>query len=164
MKLLRFFFSFLSMGIPSKRFRVLINTKGKLYLKQIDEKEAKLKIVRIKRKQMVNGGKVQVTGHDGRNFLFDDPKEIKTGDSLLIELPDQKVIKKISMEENTIVFFYYGAKVGTLGKVKEIKIFRKPFGHTRFIVYEDLDTREIKETIWEYAIPVGKEKIEITVR
>jgi len=157
-------FDVLSFPDLGEYYRVIIDSKGKLQLKRIDEKEANLKITRIIRKQMVNGGKVQVTGLDGRNFLFDNPKDIKTGDSLLIKLSDQEILEKIPMEKDVLLFFYYGAKVGTLGKLKEIKVFKKPFGHTRIVVYEDLESKEIKETIWEYAIPVGKETPLITVK
>ncbi len=139
-------------------WRVLINEKGKLYLKQIDEKEAWIKPLRIKRKQMVNGGKVQLTLFDGRNILVDDPKKYKTGDTIVLDLKEKKIIEHIPMEKGVILFFYYGAKVGTLGILEDIKILHKPYGYTRFVVYKDYKTGEIKETICEYAYAVGREK------
>ena len=157
-------FDVISFPDLGENYRVIMDSKGRLQLKLIDEKEANLKITKIIRKQIVKKGKVQVTGFDGRNFLLDDPKSIKTGDSLLIGLPDQEIIEKIPMEENTLLFFYYGAKVGTLGRLKEVKILRRPFGHTRIVIYEDLESREIKESIWEYTIPIGKETPVITVK
>jgi small subunit ribosomal protein S4e len=152
-----------TLSIPDldKHFRVLINHKLKLFLHEIPEEESKCKIVRVIRKQMVKGGRIQVTGHDGRNFIIDS--EIKVGDGLLISLPDQNIEKIIPIKEGTIVYFFYGAKAGSLGRVKEIKVLRKPFGHTRFVVYEDLVTGEIKETVFNYAIPVGEQELEISL-
>jgi len=152
-----------TISIPEidKYYRVLINQKLKLFLHEIPKEEASKKVVRVTKKQTVKGGIIQVTGHDGRNFLVDN--SIKVGDSLLITLPDQKIEKIIPVKSGTIVYFYYGAKAGTLGKVKEIKILRKPFGHTRFIVYEDLITKDVKETVYDYAIPVGEGNIEINL-
>ena len=144
-------------------WRVLINRKGKLYLKQIDEKEAKIKPLRIKRKQMIDGGKIQLTLFDGRNVVVEDPKKYKTGDTLVIDLENKKIIEHIPMEKGVTVFFYYGAKVGTLGILEDVRIEHRSYGHTRFVVYKDYDTNETKETIWDYAYVVGRDKPVISV-
>jgi len=143
-------------------YRVSIDDKGKLKLVEISKEEYGKKIIKIVRKQYVKGGKIQVTGFDGRNFLFKE-NNIKTGDSLLVNLLENKIEKVVRMEPGNILFFYKGSKVGTFGRLKEIKILHRSFGHTKFLVYEDLNTKEVKETVADYGIVVGEERPLITI-
>jgi len=145
-----------------KYYRVSVDDKGKLKLVEIPKEEYGKKIIKIVRKQYVKGGKIQVTGFDGRNFLFNE-NSIKTGDSLLVNLLENKIEKVVKMEPGNILFFYKGSKAGTFGRLKEIKILHRSFGHTRFLVYEDLSTKEVKETVADYGIVVGEEKPLITI-
>jgi small subunit ribosomal protein S4e len=140
-----------------KYYRVSVSKNGKLKLIEIPKEEDGIKIIKIVRKNMVKGGKIQITGFDGRNFLTDD-NTIKTGDSLLVNLKEGKIEKVIKMKPDNLIFFFKGSKVGSFGKLKEVKILRKSFGNTRFVVYEDFESKEIKETIADYGIMVGEEK------
>ena len=138
-------------------WRVLINEKGKLYLKRIDEKEARIKPLRIKSKQMVKGGKVQLTLFDGRNVLVDDPKKYKTGDTLVFDLIEKKVIEHIPLEEGVKIYFIDGANVGKVGTFKEL-IIRHTLHNTRVVKWVD-EQGNLKETsAWDYFVVVGREK------
>ena len=55
----------------------------------VNEKESSLKLCKIKGKNLMKG-KINLNLHDGRNIITDN-KEIKVGDSVLIELPAQKI-------------------------------------------------------------------------
>ena len=145
-----------------KYYRVTVDTKGRLKLVEIPKDEFGKKIIKVIRKQYVKGGKIQVTGIDGRNFLFVEDK-INTGDSLLVDLRSSRIEKIIKLEPGKILFFFRGSKAGTIGRLKELKILRKSFGHTRFLVYEDIETKEIKETVADYGIVVGEEKPLLTL-
>ncbi len=115
------------------------------------------------RKNLVKGGKIQVTGIDGRNFIIDD-KDIKTGDSFLFNTKENKIEKIIKMNKGSLIYIFCGSKVSTIGKLENIKILKKPFGHTRFIEYINIDNNKKEETIFDYSIVIGEEKPLITVR
>jgi len=145
-----------------KYYRVSVDDKERLKLVEIPKKEYGKKIIKIVRKQYVKGGKIQVTGFDGRNFIFNE-NNIKTGDSLLVNLIENKIEKIISIEPGKLLFFYKGSKAGTFGRLKEIKILHRSFGYTRFLVYEDVNTKEVKETVADYGVVIGEENPLITL-
>lgn len=155
-------FDVISIPELNKNYRVIINENKKLELKEINEEEAKMKIVRIIRKTMIKDGKIQVTGFDGSNYIVDN--SIRVGDSLLVSLPDRKVLDIIKMEENNLGFVFYGAKVGKIGRIKEIKIMNKTFGNTRFVRYIDIENNKEEETIFDYMVPIGKDRPLITIK
>ncbi|MGC9079301.1 MAG: 30S ribosomal protein S4e [Nanopusillaceae archaeon] len=156
-------FDVISIPDLNKNYRVVFSNNLKLKLIEIQEQEKDLKIIRIVRKNLVKGGKIQVTGLDGSNFLFDN-NEINTGDSILYNTKENKIEKILKMKEGNIIYIYYGAKVGRVGRLKSIKIMKKTFGNNRFIEYLNIDTNKVEETIWEYSIVIGEDKPLITVR
>jgi len=156
-------FDVISIKDLNKNYRVVMSNNLKLKLVEISEQEKDLKIIKIIRKNLVKGGKIQITGIDGRNFIIDD-KDIKTGDSILFNTKENKIEKIIKMNKGNLIYIFYGAKVSTIGKLENIKIFRKPFGHTRFVEYINMDSNKREETIFDYSIVIGEDKPLITVR
>lgn len=156
-------FDVISIKDLNKNYRVVMSNNLKLKLVEIPEQEKDLKIIKIVRKNVVKGGKIQVTGIDGRNFIIDD-KDIKTGDSILFNTKENKIEKIIKMNRGNLIYIFYGAKVSTIGKLENIKIFRKPFGHTRFIEYINMDNNKKEETIFDYSVVISEDKSLITVR
>ena len=110
----------------------------------------------------INNGKIQVTGFDGSNYIVDN--SVKTGDSLVVSLPDLEIRDILKMEEGNQIFIFYGSKVGKIGILKEVRILRKPFGHTRFVKYINIDSKEEEETVWDYTVVIGKDKPIITIK
>ncbi len=106
-------------------FRVVPIYRKGLGLIKIQEEEAKLKIGKIIRKMYVNYGHLQITLHNGNNFRF---KEVganilsyKTGDSLLISLPEKNIIKHLKLSEGSYALVIKGLEEGKHGKIIEIK-------------------------------------------
>ncbi|MBW2979107.1 30S ribosomal protein S4e [Candidatus Woesearchaeota archaeon] len=134
----------------NEAYRVVINPKGKLHLIRIDAGEKNKKLCKVVGKKKVKSGKMQLNGFDGRNFLYDG--DVKVGDSLLIELPSQKVLEHFKLEKGVVVYLTGGKHIGMLGKVegvdKEIKL-----------VVGD----EVIETDKQFVFVVGKEKPAITL-
>ncbi|MBW2993002.1 30S ribosomal protein S4e [Candidatus Woesearchaeota archaeon] len=136
----------LSLSKTKEHFRILLNKKGKIFLVPIESAEAKFKLCKIKNKRMVDG-KIQLNLHDGRNILAED-KKYKTGDTVAIELPSQKVMDVIAFEKGAVVYLVSGKHVGSSGVLQEIK-------NNRVIV----KTKEgVFETSSDYAFVIGKEK------
>jgi len=104
-------------------YKCVLDTNGKLRYRMIPAKEASTKICRVMGKTTIKGSKTQVHLHDGRNLLFKENPEYKTGDSLVISLPDQEVKSCHKFEEGAIAYLTGGNHIGELATVRgqEIK-------------------------------------------
>ena len=102
----------------NKAYRILPRGK-KLIPVEIDENEKKLKICKIIGKKAVKGGRIQFNLHDGRNILGENT--YNTQDSLLIEVPSQKIVKHIPFKEGVLCFIFAGKNAGKTGKITKIE-------------------------------------------
>jgi small subunit ribosomal protein S4e len=109
-----------------KAYRVLPLPIRGLGLHPITKSEAEFKLCRVINKVSVKTGDLQINLHDGRNILIkkDRAKEeilnIKTNDTLKIEIPTQKVVETLKYEEGTLVLISAGKNVGMVGRVEKI--------------------------------------------
>jgi small subunit ribosomal protein S4e len=145
-------FDVISIPRINKNYRVSIDKKG-LILIEIPEKEAKKKICRIKNKTKYKGGKIQLNLHDGRNILVE--KDIyKTGDSIIIEIPESKIIGHLKLEKGVVGIITGGKNKGELAKVKKI-VPGKFKTSTRII--SEIGGKEM-EILKKFFFVIGKEK------
>ena len=135
-----------------KQFRVVATGKG-MELVEIDTKQASKKLCSIRKKTVIKGGKYQLTFHDGRNIIEKENK-YKLGDSLLIELPTQKILEHFQIKEGVTATIMAGKNSGVSGKIKNI-VERKGMMEKSRVILETKDG-EI-ETLREYII-VGEIK------
>tara|TARA_Y100000310_G_C20680337_1_gene815555 strand:- start:2024 stop:2728 length:705 start_codon:yes stop_codon:yes gene_type:complete len=142
------FMDTLSIPLTKKFFRILINKSGELSLKPAKESEINIKPCKIIGKTLLKNKKIQINLEDSRNIIV-DKGEYKTGDSLLIELPSQKIKEHIKLEKGAVIFLTGGHHVGETGKIVDIKDDR--------VVYK-LKSGEQYESLKIYAFVVGKEK------
>jgi len=131
--------------IPSfkKSWRAI--PKNGLSFIEIPENEKKLKICKIIDKKTLKGNKTQLNLNDGRNILTNE--KYSTCDSLLIEVPEQKIIEHLKFEKNSIAMVLEGKNAGRIDKIKEIEKNRIWLG--------DENTFEIPKDL---LIVVGKDK------
>jgi small subunit ribosomal protein S4e len=115
-----------------KSFRVDIDKHG-LVLKEISDADADKKLCRVKGKRSVKKGIFQITLHDGRNILTKE-SGYKNGDSLLIKIPDQTVIKHFKFEKNTPAVVISGKNMGMRGKIKAIHERKYMFEKSRVLI------------------------------
>ncbi|MBW2978137.1 30S ribosomal protein S4e [Candidatus Woesearchaeota archaeon] len=127
-------------------FRMLLDQNGYLYLKKLDEKEAPIKPSKIVGKKPIKK-KIQLNLFDGKNILI-DKDNYKVGDSVLIELPSQKIIDRLKLEKNCSIYLTAGKYVGSVGILQEIQQDK--------IIYKTEGKEHI--TLKKYAFVVGKEK------
>jgi small subunit ribosomal protein S4e len=104
-------------------YRMLLDAKGKLRLVKIPLEKASWKLVRIENKTTVRGGRTQLNLHDGRNILLENPK-YKTGDTLKIELPSQKILEHYPLEKNSLGLVIGGKHSGKIAKIISYEITR----------------------------------------
>jgi len=106
-------------------YRMLVNTRGRMSLVAIEESEANWKLCRVEDKTTVRGGKTQINLHDGRNILL--PKDAyKTGATLRIHVPDQKVVEHYELGKGAPVLVTAGRHVGEIAHVQEVQLTRNP--------------------------------------
>lgn len=141
----------------NKYYRV-VPSKAGLDLIETSKQESKVKLCRINGKAMVKGGKLQLNLHDGKNILS-EKKTFKTGDSVLIELPSQKIVNHLKMDKDMSLIITGGQNRGTIAKIKDIIVKR-----TRESNKIICQTKEKEfEAIMDYVFVVGKAKPEIKV-
>ncbi len=135
-----------------KQFRVVASRKG-MELAEIDAKEASKKLCAIKKKTAVRGGRFQLGLHDGRNVTVKENK-YRPGDSLLIELPEQKIIGHFEAKEGATATIMAGKNSGASGKIKAIHPRKTMVEKSRVVI----ETKEGEiETLREYIL-VGEIK------
>jgi small subunit ribosomal protein S4e len=135
----------------NKHFRIICYSKG-LKLVEISEKEANLKLLRIRDKKIVKGARIQLNFHDGKN-IFVEKDVYRTGDSLLVELPSLKILEHLKLEKGSVGLILKGKNAGKLAKVVEI------------VIPKTLEPRKVicevegkkTEVIFDYFFVVGKE-------
>ncbi|EQD42128.1 Ribosomal protein S4E, central domain protein, partial [mine drainage metagenome] len=135
-----------SLAAPlDEHYRVVKNARGKLVLVAIPPGEAAVKIGRIRSKQTVRGGRVQMTLHDGRNLLVAPDSEYHVGDSIKMELPGQKVLDHLPLAPGRLAFVSGGSHVGQFAHVERIEVrnssqpnlvhFKEGFATTKHYVF-----------------------------
>lgn len=139
-------------------YRVLKDKNGKIRLIAIKKDEASWKLVKVKNKTIVKGGKVQLNLHDGRNILVgkDLINEYQTGDTIKISLPDQKIIGKIEFTEGNMAYLTGGNHVGFVVSIEKIERTRNPKAN---IVH----FKEEFSTLQNYVFMIGTDVSEIEI-
>jgi small subunit ribosomal protein S4e len=96
---------------------------------------------------------MQLNLHDGRNILT-EKKIYNPNDSVLIELPTQKILKHYKFDKNSSAIIVSGKNIGVKGKIKEVFNRETMLGSNRVI----LQTKDGEiETVKEYVL-VGEIK------
>ena len=149
--------------VPTKEFyRIMPDTVGYLKPKKITGDETRIKPLRIKNKVMVKGAKIQLTTHDGRNFLVDGDSELynlKPGDTILYDFVSRKVIDVFRMEPGNYALVVWGRKRGASGKIVNVW---KPHPLKPKMVIIQVDDRTF-ETVFDYVFPIGREEPAISI-
>ena len=110
-------------SIPSigKIYRIVPSTKTPLDILEIPESEKALKICKIRSKTTASSSTFQFGLHDGRSILTGAEINLKVGDTSLIELPSQKMVKHVGLKVGSLVMITGGRNTGSFGKIKQIK-------------------------------------------
>ncbi len=108
-------------GVPSEglTFRLVPSPKG-LRLAKVGGAEADRKLCSINTKTKVRGGHIQYGLHDGRSIV-DDALGLVPGDSVLLEVPSQKVLGKVKLAKDSVGLVLTGDRAGQLGKIQDVK-------------------------------------------
>ncbi len=132
---------------PNINLRCTLDQKGRLQFIHATEAEMNKKLCRITKKTPVKAGKIQLNLSDGRNILV-DKNTYATGDSLLLEVPSQKVIEHFALAKGNTVFITSGRHIGTIGTIHDAK--EGKIWCTK--------GKDKVETLKKFAFVVGKDK------
>jgi len=144
--------------VPEKKtFRILFNKKGKIMVKEEESKQNE-KICKVIGKKAIAKKEIQLTTNDGRT-IKEKKTDVSVGDSLLIQVPEQKVLKVLRQQPKKTVLVIAGKHIGDVAKVKELQ--------AGTMNREKLLTLETKEgefkTVESNIVVVGDEKPVIKV-
>ena len=117
------------------------------------DKDSSMKICKILDKKILKKATTQLNLSDGRNILTND--NYSTHDSLLIELPSQKILDVFPMKKGNTIIVTGGKYEGTVSKIEEID---KPNKRIWIIVND-----KKKEIPFKYATVVGKDEPAIKI-
>ena len=105
--------------LPMKKHYALgLSSKGQFDLKEISEKESLRKISKIIGKKILKGKKTQLNLSDGRNFLSDI--NCKVGDSVIINMKENKIEECIQLKEKTKFVVFSGKHAGKTGIISKV--------------------------------------------
>jgi small subunit ribosomal protein S4e len=99
---------------------MVLNSRGKLSMVDIADKEAGIKIVRVRSKTSLKGKKLQVGLSDGRSVLL-GKHDLNVGDSMLLAVPKQAIEGTLKLGVGATVLFTAGSYAGGFGTVVSIK-------------------------------------------
>jgi len=133
-------------------YRLVPKNGQTLFPIKINENEKSKKLVKVKSKTSISGGRTQLGFHDGRTVITDT--SVNVGDTCLLQIPEQKILDVIKFEKNSQVIIIKGTNAGRVGTINEIKegTFTLP---KRISLLIDDNTVEIPAHI---TMAIGKEK------
>lgn len=143
-----------TLALPASQeyYRFVFDAKGRLQFIPISKEEAGVKPCKVVDKRMLKGGKLQYNLSGGRNILA-DKNLASTGDTLLIEVPGQKVVEKITFEKGALVYLLGGKHIGKVGVLDKVEN-----GEITLVA----DGQSVT-TAKKHAIVIGKNKPVVTV-
>lgn len=105
--------------VPSKEnYRLTLDNTGKYAFEKISEKEANNKVSKIIGKKMLSSKKIQLNLLDGRNYL--SSLDCKVGDSMVIDLKENKPTKVLSLAEKANILIIGGKHKGMKAKITKM--------------------------------------------
>lgn len=134
-----------------KNYRVLVDSKARITLKEVGKEQVKYKLCKLVGKQTVKKGKTQLALHDGRTLLSNE--QHATGTTLKISVPEAKVLEALKLEAGAKCFVTKGKHAGVVAELVEVV----PGTATR-----DAEAKMKAEggefmTVLKYLFAVGKE-------
>ncbi len=140
---------------------VVMDTRGRLVLRDIPPEQAGTKLCRIENKTVVKGGHIQLNMHDGRNLLVrvknpEKPEEdvYTTGDSVLVDLSSGAAVGHIKYEPGSLGYVIGGRHTGEVARIEEI---RKVRGCQPNVVVLSKGSGRF-ETIEDYVFVIGEQE------
>ncbi|MCD4666379.1 30S ribosomal protein S4e [archaeon] len=134
-------------------YRIFINNKNKFILVKIKKEETNIKPYKIIDKKYLKNKKIQLNLYGGRNLIL-DKNDYNVGDSVIIDLTNNKIKSHLKLEKNSLVYLIGGKHKGNIGTIEKIE---KPLGisgKTEIILKSGKDKLS---TLKDYAFVISKD-------
>ncbi len=141
-------FDVITMPKTDTSYRVLLDRKQRLMLHKVTDSGVKL--YRITDKTNVKGGATQLNLHDGSNIISDE-FSYRTSDSVLVSIPERKVLQHFVYKPGNLALITGGAHSGELATIQEIKKVRSSMPNM-----VSLRSTYDFETVEDYVFVIGK--------
>ncbi len=102
--------------IGGKIYQIIISENKKFEAREV--KNLETKTAKIINKKILKSGKIQINLSDGRNIT--SKEKLKTGDSLVLNLKDNKIEKILQLKEGADIYVTGGKHLGKMGKIEKI--------------------------------------------
>jgi len=125
----------------------------KIFLKEINEESAKIKLAKVIKKQIIKDGKIQISTSDGYVFFVNkDENNINTKDTIVFDISAKKraVRKVLKFKEGAAALITHGRNKGKGGKITRIDKGTKD-------VLSTTKVGDIK-TLTDYVFVIGEEE------
>lgn len=151
-------FDIITIDAQKKKYRILLDKKGRLVIKEIDAKSKDFKISKVISKRIIKKGKIEVTTNDGFTITLEKEK-INVNDSLKLSMPEQKIEEIYPLAQGNTAYIVGGAHVGDINTVKEI--IKGTLQRKELVSLENENAKF--QTVTRNVFVIGKEKTEIEV-
>ena len=86
---------------------------------KISPEEKTKKLCRVTSKVSIRGARTQIGFHDGRTVIADT--DARPGDTCLIQIPEQRILETMRLEEGAQIIVTKGTNVGQAGTIEKIE-------------------------------------------
>ncbi len=112
------FFDIISIAKMKKNFMAQLSSHKKIIFIEVSDKDVLTKVYKILNKKILSGNKIQLNLNHGINIITKE--NVNIGDSLLINLKDNKIIKIIKLEKGKKAYVIKGKHAGLNGRIEDI--------------------------------------------
>ena len=114
------FLDVVEVGDANETVRIILDKRGKIVYIKVPAKEAALKICKIIGKSVIRGNKLQLHLNDGQNFFITSTEKYKVGDSIVVDIKNNKIVDHLPFHDHATVFMFAGKQIGHIGKIMSI--------------------------------------------
>ena len=148
------FMDTLSLSHIKVYYRMLLSSKGNLYVKPISAEEAKIKVCKIIGKS-INHKKIQLNLYDSKNILV-DKGSYHVGDSVVVQLPANTIKETLVLKKGAMVMLIGGKHRGRIGAVESITGTKLSYKRLSGTVFST-------EKKYAFVIGSGKDNLALTI-
>ena len=148
------FMDTLSLSHIKVYYRMLLSSKGNLYVKPISAEEAEIKVCKIIGKS-INHKKIQLNLYDSKNILVDEGS-YHVGDSVVVQLPANTIKEALVLKKGAMVMLIGGKHRGRIGAVESITGTKLSYKRLSGTVFST-------EKKYAFVIGSGKDNLALTI-
>ncbi len=112
-------FDIINLPGAKKNYKATLSKNKKMIFEEVSDKEAQTKILKVTNKKILPGNKIQVNFMHGKNLIVKE--KVNAGDSVLLNLKENKIEKILPMEKGKTAFVIWGKHAGYYGKIDSIE-------------------------------------------